>query len=157
MKSTKSLKISIKKQKLYLLAKGKIIKSYSVSTSRFGTGNQYASNKTPLGLHRISNKIGKNALSGDIFKRRRNTHKRARLNYGDDFITTRILRLEGLEKGFNKGKNVDTFRRCIYIHGTPDENLIGKPASGGCIRMKNRDIIELFDSIPRGSLVEVIK
>ena len=158
MKPNKTLKISIKKQRLYFLDKEEIVKSYSISTSKYGVGNEYGSNKTPLGLHCISNKIGRNASLGDIFIKRQNTHKKARRNFTDnDFITTRILRLQGLERGVNKGRGIDTFKRCIYVHGTSHENLIGKPASHGCIRMRNRDIIDLFNSVKRGFLVEIRK
>jgi len=159
MKSHKDLKvkISIKKQKLYLLDSGEIIKSYPVSTSRFGTGNRYGSHKTPIGLHRISNKIGRNAALGDVFVKRRNTHKKAKTNSSGDFITTKIMRLEGLEKGLNRGNGVDTFKRYIYIHGTPHEYLIGKPVSHGCIRMRNRDIASLFNMVQRGTLTEIKK
>jgi len=120
---------------------------------KYGTGNRWGSNKTPLGLHRIVSKIGRNASKGTIFRRRRNTGKIARGRREGDLITTRILRLAGLEKGRNKGKGKDSFQRCIYIHGTSEDNLVGKPVSHGCIRMKNRDIIELFDLVKRGSLV----
>ena len=132
--------------------------SITISTSKYGAGNKAGSNKTPLGLHRIVSKIGRNACIGTIFKRRRNTGKIVRFsNYSGDLITTRILRLEGLERGVNKGKGIDSFRRCIYIHGTPEEKFIGKPASHGCIRMKNRDIIHLFEIIKRGTRVLISK
>ena len=132
------------------------MKSYSVSTSRYGTGNRSGSNKTPLGRHRIINKLGRNVSLGAIFKQRRNTGKVFKgCKGGSDLITTRILRLEGLEKGLNKGKGIDSFQRCIYIHGTPEEKLIGKPASHGCIRMRNRDIIELFNYVKRNTLVKI--
>lgn len=153
-----SVRISISEQRLYLYSDKKIIKSYPISTSKYGIGNKAGSNKTPLGLHRVASKIGRNACIGAIFKRRRNTGKIARVNKGSaDLITTRILRLEGLQRGINKGKDIDSFQRCIYIHGTPEENLIGKPASHGCIRMRNRDIIDLFEIIKRGTLVSINK
>jgi len=152
------IKVKISEQKLYLVSGCKLIKDYSVSTSKYGIGNKISSNKTPLGLHRIVSKIGRNACLGTIFKRRRNTGKIARIDKGrGDIITTRILRLEGLQRGINKGKTIDSFRRCIYIHGTPEEKLIGKPVSHGCIRMKNHDIIELFSLVKRGTLVEIGK
>lgn len=147
--------ISIADQKLYLQRKGKLIKTYRVSTSKYGIGNKNNSFKTPLGKHMISSKIGRKARLGSIFRNRRNTKKIAKIgsDFDKDLITTRILRLQGLEPGKNKGKGIDTFCRCIYIHGTAEEHLIGKPASHGCIRMKNRDIIELFDLAPRGTRV----
>lgn len=153
-----TIEIVISKQQLFLEDKGKIFKTYPVSTSKYGVGNKVGSKKTPLGLHRIVSKIGRNAALGAIFKRRRNTGKIAR-NYrgAEDLITTRILRLAGLEAGINKGRGIDSFQRCIYIHGTPKESLIGKPASHGCIRMKNRDIIELFGMVKKGDLVNITK
>ena len=151
-----SVRINISEQMLYLYSDKKIIKFYPISTSKYGIGNKTGSNKTPLGLHHIVSKIGRNASFGAIFKRRKNTEKIAKINKGSgDLITTRILRLEGLQRGINKGKDIDSFRRCIYVHGTPEEKLIGKPASHGCIRMKNRDIIKLYGLVKRGTLVEI--
>ena len=152
--------IDISEQKLYLLKGFKIVRIYPVSTSRYGVGGEEGSFKTPLGMHRVFEKIGYGALLGTIFERRKNTGKIARIytdntDLPEDIITTRIIRLEGSEEGVNKGKGVDSLRRFIYIHGTPEEGLIGKPASRGCIRMKNRDIIELFDLIDVGTLVEI--
>lgn len=149
--------VSISEQKLYHMHGKRILKVYPVSTSRFGIGNKEGSNKTPLGLHRIVSKIGSNAEQGEIFTARRRTGKIARIKRTEreDLITTRILRLEGLEKGINRGKGIDSFKRCIYIHGTPHEHLIGRPASHGCIRMKNKDISQLFTSVPRHALVVI--
>ncbi|MBU0503678.1 MAG: L,D-transpeptidase [Candidatus Omnitrophota bacterium] len=149
--------VRISQQKLYLFSRGQVIKTYPISTSKYGIGNKSGSNKTPIGLHQIVSKIGRDASLGSIFKRRRNTGKRASLRGGGDLITTRILRLAGFEKGINKGKGIDSFARCIYIHGTPGEDLIGTPASHGCIRMKNRDIIELFDLVKNGIIVKIAK
>lgn len=150
------IRILVKRQILSLLKDNQVIRQYPVSTSKFGIGNRSGSNKTPLGLHRIVSKIGRNAPLGTIFKRRRNTSKIAKVGVGQgDLITTRILRLEGLEKGINKGKGIDSLKRCIYIHGTPEEKLISKPTSHGCIRMKNRDIVELFGLVKRGDLVNI--
>ena len=112
----RSIKINVKEQKLYLLSNNRVIKEFPVSTSRLGIGNKYKSNKTPIGLHRIYSKIGKGALKGTIFVKRRKVKKASGMIM--DAITSRILRLEGLQKGINKGKNVDTLKRCIYIHGT---------------------------------------
>jgi lipoprotein-anchoring transpeptidase ErfK/SrfK len=151
--------VNISKQKLYLVKDAKVVKVYPVSTSKFGIGNKEGSNKTPLGLHRIVSKIGRNANRGEIFTARRRTGKIARRvrKVKEDLITTRILRLEGLEKRVNKGKGIDSFKRCIYIHGTPQEHLIGRPASHGCIRMKNKDIMQLFTLVPRHALVVIQK
>jgi hypothetical protein len=103
----------------------------------------------------ICSKIGRKARLGSIFRNRRNTKKIAKIgsDFDKDLITTRILRLQGLEPTENKGKGIDTFHRCIYIHGTAEEHLIGKPASHGCIRMKNKDIVELFALIPLNTVV----
>ena len=152
-----NLRINISNQMLYVNAGDKIKKSYEVSTSKYGVGNRAGSNKTPLGLHRIAGKFGRNARIGAMFKKRRLTGEVTKVVVGGDLITTRILRLEGLERGVNKGKGVDSFQRFIYIHGTPEEKLIGKPASHGCIRMKNRDIVELFNLVKRGTLVKIDK
>jgi hypothetical protein len=150
------LQADISKQRLFLLKNKEVIREYRVSSSKYGIGNKAGSNKTPLGTHRIVSKIGRNACLGAIFKRRRNTGKIARLNKGGgDLITTRILRLEGLESGINKGRGIDSFQRCIYIHGTPEERFIGKPSSHGCIRMENRDIVELFGLVKRNTLVTI--
>ncbi|MCU0666972.1 MAG: L,D-transpeptidase [Candidatus Omnitrophica bacterium] len=154
---THEVDIDISAQRLYLRCGNTIIKSYPVSTSKYGIGNREGSNKTPLGLHQIVSKIGRNAPLGAIFKYRRKTGKIARVREAGDLITTRILRLAGLEKGVNKGRGIDSFQRCIYIHGTPEENLIGKPASHGCIRMKNRDIIKLFNLVRRNTLLYIHK
>ncbi len=152
--------ISISEQKLYLVKDERIVRVYPVSTSKYGTGNIKGSNKTPLGTHRISESIGKDAEIGTIFESRINTGKIAKI-YTDstdtpgDLITSRIMWLEGLETGINRGKGIDSHERRIYIHGIPEEGLIGKPASQGCVRMKNRDVIELFDLVPKGTLVEI--
>jgi len=149
------IKVVISKQRLFLKDEDRLLGSYPISTSKYGIGNESGSNKTPLCRHRIVNRLGKNAPLGAIFKCRRNTGKIARTCNGGDLITTRILRLEGLEKGVNKGEGIDSFQRCIYIHGTPEEKFIGKPASHGCIRMKNKDIVELFNLVKRNMLVKI--
>lgn len=154
--------VKISEQKLFFLENERVSKVYPISSSKFGIGNKFGSYKTPPGLHKISNKIGRNVLIGTIFVKRRNTGKVSRIrkkmvNQQRDLITTRILRLEGVQQGINKGKGIDSFRRCIYIHGTPEEWLIGKPASHGCIRMKNSDVIELFNLVKRNTLVNIMK
>jgi lipoprotein-anchoring transpeptidase ErfK/SrfK len=134
--------------------------SYPVSTSKFGVGNRENSNKTPLGTHRVKMKYGDNAPLGTVFQARVNTGKVATIHTDstdreEDLITSRILWLEGLEPGKNRGKGIDSYRRYIYIHGTPEEGLIGTPASHGCIRMKNQEVVELFEKVPVGTLVEI--
>jgi hypothetical protein len=138
----------------------RVLRSYPVSTSKYGVGNKEGSNKTPLGTHCIVSKIGRNARCGEIIESRRRTGRIARVksvNVDKDVITTRILRLRGLEKGINKGVGIDSFKRNIYIHGTPAEHLIGKSASHGCIRMRNRDVIDLFARVKRSTVIEIKK
>lgn len=155
------LKISVADQKLYLLKNDRVVKNYPVSTSKYGTGNREGSFKTPLGRHRVARKIGAGAPLGTIFKERRNTGETIRPSLSKapvpgDYVTTRILWLEGLEPGKNRGGEVDSFKRYIYIHGTPDEGLIGTPASHGCIRLKNEDAADLFERVPFGTRVDIV-
>ena len=140
--------VDIGNQNLCLLENFKIIEKYKISSSMYGEGNDEGSNKTPLGAHYIREFIGKDVDIYTIFKNRVSTNHIAKvLNKGEkseeDIITTRILWLDGLEEGFNKGENFDTYKRYIYIHGTNEEDLIGQKASHGCIRMINSDIIKL--------------
>ena len=123
-----------------------------ISTSRFGIGQQEGSNKTPLGLHRIAEKIGDGAPRGTIFKGRQPVGNTAD---GDPHakITDRILWLDGLEPGFNRGGQVDSYRRYIYIHVTGDQSSIGQPASHGCTHVATDDLIPLFDILPVDTLV----
>ena len=141
-------------QQLHLIHNRSLEKSFTISTSRYGTGNREGSNQTPLGLHRIIQKIGAGAPPGRIFRDRIDTG--ADWHPGlteDNLILSRILRLEGLEDGINRGPGIDSFDRYIYIHGTNREQHIGTPLSHGCVCMKNNDIIELFDTITEGTLV----
>ena len=135
--------------------------SYPVSTAVKGAGEHEGSEQTPRGLHEIRAKIGAGAPMGMVFVGRRATGEICtpellRTDPGGDWITTRILWLRGLERGRNRLGNADSMRRYIYIHGTPYEALIGTPASHGCIRMRNADVIELFDAVEPGSQVEII-
>ena len=123
------------------------------STSRFGIGQTEGSNCTPLGLHRIAEKIGAGEPAGTVFKSRKNIGHTSQPEFADAKITTRILWLEGLEPGFNRGGNVDSHARYIYIHGTANQMSIGKPASSGCIHLADADLIPLFDLLPSGTLV----
>ena len=154
--------VSISDQELYLYKQGELDRVYPVSTSRYGAGNEDGSLKTPLGVHRVVSKIGWGAPAGTIFKGRENTHRqtriyKARMRGPYDFVTTRILQLEGLEPGINKGKGIDTYARNVYIHGTHEEGLIGEPASIGCVRMKNQDVIELFTQVAENSIVLIVE
>ncbi|HUE35810.1 MAG TPA: L,D-transpeptidase [Candidatus Acidoferrum sp.] len=136
-----------------VIAEHKLKKKLPCSTSRFGIGQVEGSNKTPLGLHRISEKIGAGAPAGTVFKARKAVGLVSQPEFADAKITTRILWLEGLEPGFNQGGNMDSHARYIYIHGTADQSSIGKPASCGCIHLADADIIPLFDLLPSGTLV----
>jgi hypothetical protein len=128
------------------------IKKFRCSTSRFGIGQEGGSNRTPLGLHRIAEKIGGGWPAGTVFQSRQFIGYTWR-GLPEAKITTRILWLEGLEPNFNRGGRVDSHRRYIYIHGTGDEPGIGRPASCGCIQMAADDLIPLFDQVPGGTLV----
>ena len=153
--------VDIGQQRLFLLdSRGDLIISYPISSSSYGEGQIENSFKTPLGNHIIKEKIGADASKNIIFKERINTGRFAEIYHNDydsedDHVTSRILWLEGTEEGFNKGGNVDSFYRYIYIHGTPEEGLIGEKASHGCIRMFNQDVIELFNLVEKGTKVNI--
>jgi lipoprotein-anchoring transpeptidase ErfK/SrfK len=127
-------------------------RQFRVSTSRFGTGQQSGSNRTPLGLHRVAEKIGGGYPPGTVFESRRAVGFTWQGKPGAP-IAHRILWLEGLEPGFNRGGNVDSHARYIYIHGLGDEPTLGRPASRGCIHMAGADLMPLFDRVPSGTLV----
>ena len=155
---TTKINISISSQTLELV-NSKDHFSYLISTSKYGPGELKNSFCTPRGKHIIRAKIGAGQKLGSIFKRRRptgeifsnNTH---RFDEGD-WILTRILWLCGIEKGRNRLGNVDTMQRFIYIHGTPDETVLGVPSSKGCINMNNEDIIKIFKLADVGTLVNI--
>ena len=152
--------VSIEAQKIYLMQDGRLLKTYPVSTSAFGPGAQEGSNQTPLGLHRVKQKFGEGEPSGMIFKARKPTGQIAKIikepiDVPEDDVTTRVMWLEGMEPGVNQGGKVDSYKRFIYIHGTPEEGLIGRPASHGCVRMYNEDVIDLFAKLPEGTLVYI--
>ena len=155
--------ISASEQRLYLIQNNRVTASHIISTGLAGMGNRSGSNKTPLGVHKISQKYGKNAKLGTIFKARQNTRRIAKIltkpnqKSKADNVTTRIMWLSGLEKNINKGGKVDSHARYIYIHGTDEEGRLGNPASHGCIRMKNQAIIELFEQVSVGTLVNIIE
>jgi L,D-transpeptidase YbiS len=138
----KSLHISIPDQLLTLKEGDELLRSFPISTSRFGLGSEEGSMKTPTGQFRIGQKIGHNHLHGTIFKNREAIDQTADSLPDDDLVMSRILWLEGLEE-----HNANTRDRYIYIHGTNHEEKIGEPASHGCIRMRNADVIELFDLV----------
>jgi len=150
----KVLFVSVDRQEMYVLENNTILKTFQISSSKYGEGEQMNSMRTPLGLHFIAKKIGDGADINTIFKARGNTGRRAVPNdvrYMDkDLITTRIMWLEGGEERNSLG-NKSSMRRYVYIHGTPDEALLGKPASHGCIRMKNIDVYALYEFCDEGT------
>ncbi|MEE9352642.1 MAG: L,D-transpeptidase [Thiotrichaceae bacterium] len=160
------LLVSISDQTLFLVRDNNVSHEFSVSTAIKGVGSEEGSEKTPLGIHRIAEKIGKGAVYGSLFKARKNTHQVAAMcsdgEYSPiDAITTRILWLDGLELGKNKDSGeqwkVDSYQRYIYIHGTDEEWRLGKPASHGCIRMSNHAITKLYDKVYVNTLVVIIE
>jgi hypothetical protein len=147
------LNVSVAAQSVLLFTDGRFVKKFPCSTSRFGIGQMEGSNRTPLGLHRIAEKIGGGEPAGTVFKSREIIGHTLQPEFADAKITTRILWLEGLEPGFNQGTNVDSHERYIYIHGTADQETIGEPASCGCIHLADEDLIPLFDLVSPGTLV----
>lgn len=155
-----SLHVSIARQELKVMDNNQLIKSYRISTAKNGAGELMGSEKTPRGKHKIRAKIGKDCAINTVFVGRRPTGEiytpELKNNGPDrDWILTRILWLSGLETGKNRLGDRDTMRRYIYIHGTPEEVDMGIPGSKGCIRMKNNDLIELFDMIDCYTLVHI--
>jgi hypothetical protein len=143
--------VSVPDQKMLVLTDGRPVAIYNVSTSKFGTGDHEGSYATPLGRLRVCRKIGAGEPLGAVFHSRRPTGEVIPPNApGRDPIVTRILWLDGLED-----HNRNAFSRCIYIHGTPQESLLGAPASYGCIRMSSSDVAALYDLVGRGALVEI--
>jgi len=156
------IRISIPAQTLELLDDtGRILRTYAVSTATNGAGEQRGSHCTPRGRHIVRAKIGAGAAPNTVFVGRRPTgeiwsRELAAQHPRRDWILTRILWLSGCEPGFNRLGEVDTMRRYIYIHGSPDAVPIGKPGSIGCIRIRNAEIIELFDLVPAGMPVDLV-
>ena len=154
------IEISIPEQSLALLENGQEVARYAVSTSRNGAGEKQGSFCTPRGEHIVRAKIGAGQPVNTVFVRRRSTGEiwtpeLAGRFPGRDWILTRILWLSGCEPGRNRMGEVDTMRRYIYIHGSPDAFEMGKPGSIGCVRMHNRDILELFELVPAGTQVSI--
>ena len=155
------LYISVKEQKMYHIVKNTIVKEYLVSTAKKGIGNQKNSNLTPHGLHYIKEKYGSKTpqngrIIGRVFYGEIATIYSDTTSSKTDDITSRILWLSGMEKDINKEGNVDSYNRYIYIHGTSEEGKIGTPASHGCVRMLNTDIIELYAKIKIGTKVLIL-
>lgn len=145
--------VSIRDQKIALIKEGKPVKVYACSTSKFCVSDQPGSYGTPVGKMRVAQKIGQGAPMGAVFKGRRPTGEILRPDApGRDPIVTRIMRLQGMQQ-----QNARAYARNIYIHGTPEERTIGRPASYGCVRMRSADIAELFDMVPAGTAVNITK
>lgn len=153
--------VSVARQRLTLSDDdGRVLREYPVSTGKAGVGEESGSFRTPRGRHLIRAKIGGSAPENTIFVRRRPTGDTwspefDRAHPGRDWILTRILWLSGCEPGRNRLGSVDTMRRYVYIHGSPDPMPMGDPASHGCVRMRNADIVELFDLVPPYTAVEI--
>ncbi len=149
---TTEIVISVAEQKLALVRGGEVLKKYPISTSRYGVGDGYGSYRTPLGHLKVSEKIGDRLPLGAVIKHRNFTGEVLRPNApGRDPIVSRILWLSGQET-----RNQNAYARCVYIHGTPDEKHLGRPASYGCIRMRSIDVIELYTATPVGTDVSIV-
>ena len=143
--------VSVRDQKMAVMRNGHVVKTYPISTSKFGLGDRKGSCRTPLGAHRIASKIGTGQPKGMVFKSRKPTGECVAPNSpGRDPIVTRIMWLEGLE-----GRNRNAHSRLIYIHGTAEERTIGTPASYGCVRMKSNDVYEAFNLLRTGDPVVI--
>ena len=143
--------VSVPDQKLAIINDGKVIAKYPISTSKYGVGDEQGSYKTPLGTLWVCYKIGDNLPLGTVIKNRNSTGEIVTPNApGRDPIVTRVIWLRGLED-----QNKNAYERCIYIHGTPEEKLLGKPASYGCIRMRSKDIVELYNVMHVGAHIDI--
>jgi L,D-transpeptidase YbiS len=154
----RSIRVSLAQQQLELQENGETVAGFPVSTARNGPGEKSGSGCTPRGRHSIRIRIGGDQPLNTVFAGRRPTgqvysEELARQNPDSDWILTRILWLTGKEPGFNRGGDVDTLRRYIYIHGTPDSEPMGVPMSHGCIRMRNHDLVRLYDLVEAGDEV----
>jgi len=157
---SKTIAINIAEQTLTLQSDRKVLKRYRVSTAKNGPGEQLGSECTPRGQHRIAEKIGAGCAVNTVFVERSPTGEiytpALRQQFPErDWIITRILWLDGCETGVNQGGDVDTYMRYIYIHGAPDDVPMGRPGSRGCIRMRNADLLELFDVSEVGMSVSI--
>jgi L,D-transpeptidase YbiS len=156
----KTIEIDLTRQQLNLRDGTRVLREYPVSTAANGPGEVSGSECTPRGRHIIRARIGAGQPAGTVFAARRPTGEIYTPELGRqyphrDWILTRILWLSGREPGRNRLGQVDTMRRYIYIHGTPDDTELGKPGSHGCIRMRNADVIELFDQVAPGTEVDI--
>ena len=147
-------------QQLFVFQNNSIKSSLNISTSKYGLGCQQDSNKTPTGAHYVAEKIGGDGFPNEIYKGRQATGETAEIIYtaeqsDQDLILSRIMWLRGLEDGHNCGEGVDSYHRYIYIHGTQEEGLLGMPASHGCIRMSNEDVMNLYEQVVEGTFVYI--
>jgi L,D-transpeptidase-like protein len=161
MNQDKHIEINISKQILSLFECDEIIREYIISTAKNGPGELIGSECTPRGKHTISEKIGAGCEMNTVFVGRESTgelyHQELREQFpGRDWILTRILWLSGCEQDRNKGGNVDSYDRYIYIHGSPDDVAMGVPGSKGCVRMRNQDMIELFELVETETSVNIV-
>jgi hypothetical protein len=147
--------VSVTRQELYGIERGRLRFAYPCSTAKKGVGNRENSHQTPLGWHQIDERIGDGLPCGAVFKERTYTGQvwSSDQTTERDLILSRILWLRGLEAGVNAGPGVDSYARYIYIHGTPAEAQLGLPASLGCIRLSNKHVVELFDRTTAGTRV----
>ncbi|MFC1603143.1 L,D-transpeptidase family protein [Pseudomonadota bacterium] len=160
MNSSRQIKINLAEQTLSLLDGAAVICSYSISSALNGPGETMGSECTPRGLHRIKIKVGAGQPENAVFVGRRATgeiysSELAAAHPGRDWVLCRILWLTGEESGRNRGGRVDSLRRYIYIHGCPDSEPMGRPLSHGCIRMRNRDLVTLFEQVEAGMRVDI--
>jgi hypothetical protein len=156
------MRICLSAQELELLDDDRVVARFPVSTAAKGPGECLGSEQTPRGRHEVREMIGADAPLNAVFVGRRPTGEtftpalRA-AHPGRDWILSRVLWLDGLEEGRNRGGEVDTLARCIYIHGAPDDEPMGAPRSHGCIRMRNEDVVALFAAVSVGMLVEIVE
>jgi lipoprotein-anchoring transpeptidase ErfK/SrfK len=147
--------VSVREQMLRVIERGDVVYQARCATAANGVGSEMNSMKTPAGWHTVKSKIGADAPWGQVFRSRQPTREiwKPGDDVVEDMVLTRVLHLDGLEPGVNKGGNVDSFARAIYIHGTNDEARIGTPSSHGCVRMYNDEVIELFELLPEAAPV----
>jgi hypothetical protein len=151
------LLVSVRQQRVWVIERGAAVGSFACSTAARGLGQAEGSRQTPVGWHVVADKIGEGLPVGAVFKERQFTGEiwRSGTDDGHDRILTRIIRLRGVEPYLNSGPGIDSYDRYIYIHGTSGEDRLGSPASAGCIRMSNRDVIALFERVATGTPVYI--
>lgn len=150
--AARSLVVDVATQTLRVMDGRKVTAEFPVSTSKFGLGCKEGSYKTPTGRFRIARKIGGSAPLWTIFSARKNTGRKAKPGGREDLVLTRILTLDGLDR-----QNANSLARYIYIHGTNQESLIGRPASHGCVRLRNKDVARLYRMVTAGTSLRILK